>query len=184
MARTLPKLGDEVVTEIEMAWAQPQADWGRRRLLVVRLIAQHELTVAEIMKVADVSRQTVFTYRDKVVAGGVAQLLARAALKSTHRVAAGRRGQPARDGRGLANALDVLQQAQPRRLHHVIDVGRAKSVGAGDRPQPAVEAAHERSPGGVIARARRAHERDERGIVLGRLRDGSRSRQTPQAAVI
>jgi len=77
MARTLPKLGDEVVTEIEMAWAQPQADWGRRRLLVVRLIAQHELTVAEIMKVADVSRQTVFTYRDKVVAGGVAQLLAR-----------------------------------------------------------------------------------------------------------
>ena len=46
-------------------------------MLVVRLIAQHELTVAEIMKVADVSRQTVFTYRDKVVAGGVAQLLAR-----------------------------------------------------------------------------------------------------------
>ncbi len=45
-------------------------DWARRRLLVVRLIAQHELTVAEIMKVADVSRQTVFTYRDKVVAGG------------------------------------------------------------------------------------------------------------------
>jgi transposase len=77
MARTLPKLGAEVVAEIEAAWAQPQDEGGRRRLLVVRLIAQHELTVAEIMKVADVSRQTVFTYRDKVMAGGVAGLLQR-----------------------------------------------------------------------------------------------------------
>jgi Winged helix-turn helix len=33
--------------------------------------------VAQIMRVADVSRQTVFTYRDKVVAGGVAGLLQR-----------------------------------------------------------------------------------------------------------
>ncbi|WP_414662711.1 helix-turn-helix domain-containing protein [Horticoccus sp. 23ND18S-11] len=77
MARTLPKLGEEVVAQIEAAWTQSQPDWARRRLLVVRLIAQHELTVAEIMKIADVSRQTVFTYRDKVVAGGVAALLQR-----------------------------------------------------------------------------------------------------------
>lgn len=54
-----------------------QPDWARRRLLVVRLIAQHELTVAQIMRVAGVCRQTVFTYRDKVVAGGVAALLRR-----------------------------------------------------------------------------------------------------------
>lgn len=66
-----------MVAEIEAAWGQPQPDWARRRLLVVRLVAQHELTVAEIMRVADVSRQTVFTYRDKVVAGGVAELLQR-----------------------------------------------------------------------------------------------------------
>lgn len=77
MTRILPKLGEAVVAEIEAAWARPQPDWSRRRLLVVRLIAQHECTVAEIMKVADVSRQTVFTYRDKVVSGGVAALLAR-----------------------------------------------------------------------------------------------------------
>ena len=44
---------------------------------MVRLIAQHEMTVAEIMRVADVARQTVFTYRDKVVSGGVARLLQR-----------------------------------------------------------------------------------------------------------
>jgi transposase len=75
--RTLPKLGEAVVAEIEAAWARPQAEWARRRLLVVRLIAQHELTVAAIMRVADVCRQTVFVYRDKVVAGGVAGLLKR-----------------------------------------------------------------------------------------------------------
>lgn len=77
MGRNLPELGAAVVAEIEAAWAQPQEEWARRRLLVVRLIAQHELTVAQIMRVADVSRQTVFTYRDKVVAGGVAGLLQR-----------------------------------------------------------------------------------------------------------
>jgi len=38
---------------------------------VGRLIAQHEHTVAEIMKIAGVCRQTVFTYRDNVVAEGV-----------------------------------------------------------------------------------------------------------------
>ena len=37
-------------------WARPQEEWARQRLLVVRLIAQHELTVAQIMRVADVSR--------------------------------------------------------------------------------------------------------------------------------
>jgi transposase len=77
MARKLPELGEELVEQIEVAWKQPQPAWARKRLLVVRLIAQHELTVAQITKVADVSRQTVFTYRDKVKAEGVAGLLRR-----------------------------------------------------------------------------------------------------------
>ncbi len=68
----------QVAAEIEAAWEQPQADWARKRLLVVRLIAQHEHTAAQIMRVAGVSRQSVFAYRDKVVAGGVAGLLSRA----------------------------------------------------------------------------------------------------------
>lgn len=75
--RKLPELGEEVTAEIERAWARPQEEWARKRLLVVRLIAQHELTVEQIMKVADVSRQTVFTYRDKVVSEGVEGLLQR-----------------------------------------------------------------------------------------------------------
>ena len=66
-----------MVKEIETAWRQPQADWARRRLLVVRLIAQHELTSAQIARVADVSRKTVFNYRDMVRRAGVAGLLHR-----------------------------------------------------------------------------------------------------------
>jgi transposase len=77
MARTLPPLGEDLVRQIEAAWGQPQPEWARRRLLVVRLIAQHELTVAQIMRVADVCRQTVFTYRDTLVAEGVDGLLRR-----------------------------------------------------------------------------------------------------------
>jgi len=75
--RTLPPLGEDRKREIEAAWEQPQPDWARQRLLVVRLIAQHEHTVAEIVRIAGVCRQTVFTYRDQLVAGGVAGLLRR-----------------------------------------------------------------------------------------------------------
>jgi transposase len=77
MSRKLPQLGQELVDQIEEAWAQTQPDWARRRLLVVRLIAQHEHTAAQIMKIAAVSRQTLFTYRDKLLEGGVSVLLRR-----------------------------------------------------------------------------------------------------------
>ena len=77
MARKFLTLGEALVKQIEAAWAEPQSEWARQRLRVVRLIAQHELTAAQIMRVCDVSRQTVFTYRDKVVAEGVAGLLRR-----------------------------------------------------------------------------------------------------------
>ena len=77
MARTLPDFGAELVKAIEAAWAQPQADWARQRLLVVRLIAQHEMTSEQIAQVADVSRKTVFNYRDTVLREGVAGLLKR-----------------------------------------------------------------------------------------------------------
>jgi transposase len=77
MARTFPPLRKELVEQIEKAWAEPQPEWARQRLRVVRLIAQRELTAAEIMRVADVSRQTIFTYRDTLVAKGVPGLLRR-----------------------------------------------------------------------------------------------------------
>jgi transposase len=77
MARTLPKLADDLVLQIEHAWNQTHPDWIRKRLLVVRLIAQHQHAVAEIMHIAGVSRQTVFTYRDKLVNEGLDELLKR-----------------------------------------------------------------------------------------------------------
>ena len=77
MARTIPPLGETLVREIEEAWAKPQEDWARKRLLVVRLIAQHELTTAQIARAAGVSRKSIFNYRDRLEKGGVAELLRR-----------------------------------------------------------------------------------------------------------
>lgn len=109
MARKLPELGAAVVAEIEAAWAQAQPDWARCRLLVVRLIAQHELTVAQIMRAAGVCRQTVFVYRDKVVAGGVAALLRR-----------GRAPGPRPAVRGAVQA-EFLQQLEAGRFRRAAD---------------------------------------------------------------
>jgi transposase len=77
MTRKLPPLGEEIVKAIEEAWKQPQEEWARKRLLVVRLIAQHELTTEQIAKVAGVSRKSVFNYRDLLEQGGVTGLLTR-----------------------------------------------------------------------------------------------------------
>ncbi len=66
------------MAEIDAEWARPQEAWARRRRLVVQMVAaQHDLTVEQIMRVAEVSRQTVFTYRDTLLVGGVAALLSR-----------------------------------------------------------------------------------------------------------
>ncbi len=63
--------------QIEAAWKLPQSDCASKRLLVVRMIAQHEHTLTEVMKVVGVYRQKVFTYRDKVMSKGVEGLLER-----------------------------------------------------------------------------------------------------------
>ena len=65
------------MAEIEAEWSKPREAWARRRPLVVRLPARHELTVEPIMRVAEVSGQTLFTSRDTLLAGGVAALLSR-----------------------------------------------------------------------------------------------------------
>jgi transposase len=77
MSRQIPPLGEELVQAIEEAWLKPQEEWARKRLLVVRLIAQHELTTAQIARAAGVSRKSVFNYRDMLERGGVAALLTR-----------------------------------------------------------------------------------------------------------
>ena len=77
MARTLPKIGQELVEQIEQAWQAPQPGWARERLRVVRLIAQHELSAEQIAKACDVSRKSVFNYRDLLANGGLEALLTR-----------------------------------------------------------------------------------------------------------
>jgi transposase len=77
MARTLRELGKELLEELASAWEQAQPEWARRRLLVLRLIAQHELSAAQIAQAVGVSRATVFNYLDTAESRGVAALLTR-----------------------------------------------------------------------------------------------------------
>ena len=77
MARTFPSLGAAKVAELETAWQEHTAAWARQRLLVLRLVAQHELNAARIAAAAGVNRSTVFRYLDKFQTGGVAELLHR-----------------------------------------------------------------------------------------------------------
>jgi len=75
--RSLPPLKDRVVLEIMIAWREPHPPWAQKRLSVAVLLAQRMSTVAQIMEAAKVSRQTVFTYRDKLKRGGLTELLMR-----------------------------------------------------------------------------------------------------------
>lgn len=77
MARKLPELGQAKVAELETAWREHTAAWARQRLMVLKLVAQHELSAEQIAVAVGVGRSTVFRYLDKFVAGGVAELLHR-----------------------------------------------------------------------------------------------------------
>ncbi len=77
MARQLQKLGKPVMAEMNAAWAQPQPDWARQRLMVLRLVAQHQLSAGQIAAAVGVTRKTVFNYLARVAAAGVAGLLQR-----------------------------------------------------------------------------------------------------------
>jgi transposase len=78
MARKLGPLGKELTAQVEAAWdRQDLAGWQRKRLLVVRLIAQHRLDAQGIAEAAGVSRASVFNYRDLLVKSGLDALLSR-----------------------------------------------------------------------------------------------------------
>lgn len=63
--------------ELAAAWEKPQPEWARKRLQVVRLVAQHELSAAQIAEAVGVSRASVFNYVELLESGGVAGLLLR-----------------------------------------------------------------------------------------------------------
>ena len=77
MARKLPELGAAKAAELAAAWKEHTEAWERQRLMVMKLVAQHELSAAQIAEAVGVGRSTVFRYLDKFIAGGVEGLLTR-----------------------------------------------------------------------------------------------------------
>ncbi|MDR0535284.1 MAG: helix-turn-helix domain-containing protein [Puniceicoccales bacterium] len=73
--RILPRLTPEQINELEIVWSQKHDERCRRRLQVLRLVAQGKLIAAEIAQVAGVSRPTVFNYIRKFLTGGTTGLL-------------------------------------------------------------------------------------------------------------
>jgi transposase len=64
------------MAELERAWRRKHDARGRKRLQVIRLVAQHRLTAGGIAEAAGVSRPTVFNYVRAFQEGGVEKLLA------------------------------------------------------------------------------------------------------------
>jgi transposase len=74
--RTLPAFGKARMREFEKAWAQ-EHDWrARKRLQVIRLVAQHQLKAGQIAEAAGVGRRSVFRYIEQFKQGGIKALLA------------------------------------------------------------------------------------------------------------
>jgi transposase len=77
MARKLPELGQTKAEELAAAWREHTEAWARQRLMVMKLVAQHELSAAQIAEAVGVGRSTVFRYLDKFLEGGIKGLLTR-----------------------------------------------------------------------------------------------------------
>jgi len=77
MARKLPELGVTKAAELAAAWREHTTARARQRLMVMKLVAQHELSAAQIAEAVGVSRSTVFRYVDKFMEAGVEGLLHR-----------------------------------------------------------------------------------------------------------
>lgn len=65
------------MAELAEAWRKHTEPWERERLMVMKLVAQHELSAAKIAEVVGVGRATVFRYLESFLSGGVAGLLHR-----------------------------------------------------------------------------------------------------------
>ena len=77
MARRLPELGEQRLSELKEAWKSERRDWARQRLRVMRLVARHEHSAQEIADIMGVSRGTVFNYLRVFEEKGVEGLLQR-----------------------------------------------------------------------------------------------------------
>lgn len=73
-ARPSPDLGVDRVAELETAWAKRTQAWERKRLQVIRLVAQHKLNAAEIAAAVEAGKATVFRYISAFIKGWGAAL--------------------------------------------------------------------------------------------------------------
>jgi N-succinyldiaminopimelate aminotransferase len=110
----------------------------------------------------------------------VGQVLALAGHDQPQALAARRRLEPGAHGARLAHAVEVLEQAQPGRLDHVLDVVRGQPVAVSDAADATGEPVNERRPGAGVAVLRRPDHplelgggqavgrgrRDERAVVM------------------
>ena len=74
--RTLKKLGPEFIKELDQAWKGEHDERARKKLQVIKLVAQRELTAKQIGEAVGVCRASVFEYIKRFAEGGVAELLA------------------------------------------------------------------------------------------------------------
>ena len=70
----------------------------------------------------------------------------------------GRGGQPARNGGGIANLVQVGHELQPDPLAHVVGVGAGQPVPAADRPDERGVPLHQAVPGLLVAFSRARHQ--------------------------
>ena len=77
MARTMAPVGSERLKEVEAALKMYTKAWQQQRLLVIRMIARHEMSVQQIAEYLGVARSRIFVWRDKFEEGGGAGLLKR-----------------------------------------------------------------------------------------------------------
>ena len=106
--------------------------------------------------------------------GVVGELLGEPDPKNPEALSRARRCQPTGQRGGLANAVDVLQQMHPGRLHDVVDVARLQPVATRDIADQPVESRHEPVPGGVVALTGAAHKTGEVVLGVAQRRSGSR----------
>ncbi len=76
MAKPLPQITREGLSEIAAAWLANRDERSRKRLRVLKLVATHKHTAEEVAGLCGVSRGTVFNYLGRYATGGVAALLA------------------------------------------------------------------------------------------------------------
>jgi transposase len=74
--RVLPTLGLDKLKLISQACKKEHNSRNQKRLLVLRLIGQHEHTATEIAKIAEISRASVFNYLKVFLSEGLDGLLA------------------------------------------------------------------------------------------------------------